>query len=330
MAAAMLSLRAQTAGNVLACSNIVRDLSQNSQKRDVEAACLQVQTAPKQLHSLKSSSLRSTSYKQDSSLKRNSSSRITSVLEAQGRRTASKHGEIIKNPAEALMEHFGNLPSSDITHSSVTESADRLFLWESIPKLAEAQTFSVYELNEFDRDSPAFLEFSRQTVNKVDPDTGAQVHALGDQVPFTNKLYDGSLKLRLGITAGICLLMKHYPGMGTPEMKRQQFFFPDRYETLMTWYFGDFGHISGQGPFVNYQDTLMSITGGVGFFREARGVVRLHNISPFKFFYTFTLTGIPELPKHLTASVVPPSESAAAIAEAVACDPLFTLPNFSN
>jgi allene oxide cyclase len=60
------------------------------------------------------------------------------------------------------------------------------------------------------------------------------------------QLYDGSLKLRLGITAGICLLMKHYPGMGTPEMKRQQFFFPDRYETLMTWYFGDFGHISGQ------------------------------------------------------------------------------------
>ncbi len=53
---------------------------------------------------------------------------------------------------------------------------------------AEAQTFSVYELNEFDRDSPAFLEFSRQTVNKVDPDTGAHVHALGDQVAFTNKV----------------------------------------------------------------------------------------------------------------------------------------------
>ncbi len=49
--------------------------------------------------------------------------------------TRSKHEEIITNPSEALMEHFGNLPSSDITHSSVTESADRLFLWESIPKL---------------------------------------------------------------------------------------------------------------------------------------------------------------------------------------------------
>jgi hypothetical protein len=36
-----------------------------------------------------------------------------------------------------------------------------------------------------------------------------------------------------------------------------------------------------QGPFVNYQDTLMSTTGAVDFFKEARGVVvRLHNISP--------------------------------------------------
>jgi allene oxide cyclase len=65
---------------------------------------------------------------------------------------------------------------------------------------------------------------------------------------FMMQLYDGSLKLRLGITAGICLLMKNYPGVGTPEMKRQQYFTPDRYETLMTWYFGDFGHISGQVP----------------------------------------------------------------------------------
>ncbi|KAH9535464.1 hypothetical protein CY35_17G054600 [Sphagnum magellanicum] len=122
--------------------------------------------------------------------------------------------------------------------------------------------------------------------------------------------------------------MKRYPGMGSPEMKRQQFFTPDRYETAMKWYFGDFGHISGQGPFANYQDTLMSITGaGVGFFREARGVVRLHNICLFKFFYTFTLTGIPELPRHPTASVVRPTESAAAIPEAVACHSLFTLPN---
>lgn len=53
---------------------------------------------------------------------------------------------------------------------------------------ATKQTFTVYELNEFDRDSPAFLELSRQSVNKIDPETGAHIKALGDQVPFTNKV----------------------------------------------------------------------------------------------------------------------------------------------
>jgi allene oxide cyclase len=51
---------------------------------------------------------------------------------------------------------------------------------------ATKQTFTVYELNEFNRDSPAFLELSRQSVNKIDPETGAHIKALGDQVPFTN------------------------------------------------------------------------------------------------------------------------------------------------
>jgi hypothetical protein len=69
----------------------------------------------------------------------------------------------------------------------------------SILCAAEKQTFSVYEMNEFDRDSPAFLEFSSQTVNRVDPRTGAHVHALGDQVPFTNKVgtIDSCSKLQL-------------------------------------------------------------------------------------------------------------------------------------
>jgi hypothetical protein len=81
----------------------MRDFTQNSQKRDVEAACLQVKGAHKQLHSLKSSSLRSTSYKQDSTRKRNFSSRITSVLEPQGRKiTRSKHEEIITNASRSF------------------------------------------------------------------------------------------------------------------------------------------------------------------------------------------------------------------------------------
>jgi len=210
------------------------------------------------------------------------------------------------------------------------EAADRLFLWDDIPKLARKQTFTVYEMNEFDRDSPAFLELSRQSVNKIDPCTGAHIKALGDEVPFTNKLYNSTLKMRLGITTGICLHMKNYPGRGAPELHSLPFFTADQYETIMSWYFGDMGHISGMGPFINFQDTLIGITGGTGFFAEARGVVRLHPITPFKFMYTFTLSGIPELPKLLTQELVAPHFEIESHPDAFDCKPEHALPNYTN
>lgn len=49
------------------------------------------------------------------------------------------------------------------------------------------------------------------------------------------QLYDGSLTLRLGITAGLCTLISH-----DAEKKG------DRYEALYSFYFGDYGHISVQ------------------------------------------------------------------------------------
>ncbi len=230
-----MNLCAQT--GQLAC------LSQSEIKR-VDGISRQVQPAShKQLHSFKSSSLW-TSVKHDSGKRTRRPRVCSSILEAQRSNAApvttpSKLPDFpeTQNPAEALIQHLETLPSSDDINgeSSVSDSADRLFLWESVPKLgtcsellqvlfcsleflflrcktrawikmngkanqlsfmlryyilcaAETQTFSVYELNEFDRDSPAFLEFSSQTVNRVNPVTGAHVHALGDQVPFTNKV----------------------------------------------------------------------------------------------------------------------------------------------
>jgi allene oxide cyclase len=219
---------------------------------------------------------------------------------------------------------------NDTEYSKMSDLADRLFLWDDVPKLATKQTFTVYELNEFNRDSPAFLELSRQSVNKIDPETGAHIKALGDQVPFTNTLYDPTLEMRLGITTGICLHMKNYPGRGAPELRDLQFFTPDHYETIMSWYFGDMGHICGMGPFINFQDTLMGITGGSGFFAEAKGVVRLHPITPFKFMYTFTISGIPELPKFLTAPLVPPHFGVESSSDARQCKPGHTMPNYTD
>ncbi|KAH7840654.1 hypothetical protein Vadar_019798 [Vaccinium darrowii] len=51
------------------------------------------------------------------------------------------------------------------------------------PDLTKVQEFSAYEMNEGDRDSPAYL-----------PRIQKAVHSLGDLVPFTNKLYTGALK----------------------------------------------------------------------------------------------------------------------------------------
>ncbi|KAL4189017.1 hypothetical protein AMTRI_Chr08g204880 [Amborella trichopoda] len=77
------------------------------------------------------------------------------------------------------------------------------------------QEMYVYEINELDRDSSAYLSLSQKPVNSL--------------LPFSNKivlnflLYHGNLEKRLGITAGIGVLIRH------------------------VFYFGDYGHISVQG-----------------------------------------------------------------------------------
>uniref|UniRef100_A0A6N2LFR0 allene-oxide cyclase n=1 Tax=Salix viminalis TaxID=40686 RepID=A0A6N2LFR0_SALVM len=48
------------------------------------------------------------------------------------------------------------------------------------------QELSVYEINERDRGSPAYLRLSQKSVN-----------SLGDLVPFSNKLYTGDLQKRV-------------------------------------------------------------------------------------------------------------------------------------
>nr|AGR49302.1 allene oxide cyclase [Catharanthus roseus] len=177
----------------------------------------------------------------------------------------------------------------------------------SVP--TKVQELFVYEINERDRGSPAFLKLSKKEVN-----------SLGDLVPFTNKLYTGDLQKRLGITAGLCVLIQHLP-----EKKG------DRYEAIYSFYFGDYGHISVQGPYLTYQDTFLAITGGSGIFEGARGVVKLQQIVfPFKLFYTFYLKGIKDLPSELIVQPVTPTPSVEPTAAAKATQPNATIRNFTN
>lgn len=175
---------------------------------------------------------------------------------------------------------------------------------------AKVQELYLYEINERDRESPAYLRLSaKQTEN-----------ALGDLVPFTNKLYNGSLNKRLGITAGICILIQHVPERNG-----------DRYEAVYSFYFGDYGHITVQGPYLTYEESYLAVTGGSGLFEGAYGQVKLNQIVfPFKIFYTFYLKGIPDLPRELLCTPVPPSPTVEPTPAAKAAEPHASIKNFTN
>ncbi|KAJ4780669.1 Allene oxide cyclase [Rhynchospora pubera] len=176
-------------------------------------------------------------------------------------------------------------------------------------KPGKVQELYVYELNERDRGSPAYLRLSQKEVN-----------SLGDLVPFSNKVYHGNLEKRLGITSGICILIQHVPEKNG-----------DRYEAIFSFYFGDYGHISVQGPYLTYEDTYLAVTGGSGIFEGVTGQVKLHQIVfPFKIFYTFYLKGIPDLPQELLGTPVVPSPEVEPTPAAKAAEPHAALKNYTD
>jgi allene oxide cyclase len=175
--------------------------------------------------------------------------------------------------------------------------------------LAKVQELNVYEINERDRGSPAFLKLSQKPQN-----------SLGDLVPFSNKLYSGDLQKRLGITSGLCVLIQN-----VPEKKG------DRYEAIYSFYFGDYGHMSVQGAYLTYEDTYLAVTGGSGIFEGVYGQVKLQQlVFPFKLFYTFYLKGIPDLPAELLGQPVTPSPSVEPAPAAKATEPRGIIQNFTK
>ncbi|KAG6407818.1 hypothetical protein SASPL_130817 [Salvia splendens] len=123
-----------------------------------------------------------------------------------------------------------------------------------------------------------------------------------DLAPFSNKLYSGELRKRLGITAGLCVLIQHFLEQNA-----------DRYEAIYSFYFGDYGHISVQGAYLTLSDTHLAMTGGSGVFEGVSGTVKLQQIVfPFKLFYTFYLRGIKDLPAELVVNLVPLTPAAIA------------------
>ncbi|XP_038694948.1 allene oxide cyclase, chloroplastic-like [Tripterygium wilfordii] len=212
------------------------------------------------------------------------------------------------------MTNFSSIKQNFSTGTSSKATTTALFFNKSKSHQESArptkiQELTVYEINERDRSSPAVLKLSQKPVN-----------ALGDLVPFTNKLYSGDLKKRLGITAGLCVLIQH-----VPEKKG------DRYEAIYSFYFGDYGQISVQGSYLTHQDTFLAVTGGTGIFEGVYGQVKLQQlVFPFKLFYTFYLKGIADLPADLVWTSVPPAPTIEPSSNAKALEPNACIPNFTD
>ncbi|PWA35709.1 allene oxide cyclase [Artemisia annua] len=207
--------------------------------------------------------------------------------------------------------------SKNLTTASVSSGNRRSFSVKSqstspseSSRPTKVHELCVYEINERDRGSPAYLRLGQKPVN-----------SLGDLVPFTNKIYSADLKTRLGITAGICILIKNMP-----EVKG------DRYEAIYSFHLGDYGQISAQGAYITTEDTYLAVTGGTGIFAGVYGQVKLQQlVFPFKLFYTFYLQGLAnDLPAELLVTPVTPSPAVEASPDAKACKPGATGPNFSD
>ncbi|MQL75404.1 hypothetical protein Taro_007763 [Colocasia esculenta] len=112
----------------------------------------------------------------------------------------------------------------------------------------------MYKMYKRDRERPAHLLPSRRQVE----------NALGDLVPFANKLYHGNLKKPLGIATGLCILIQHVP-------KKND----GCYEAIYSFYFGDYGHLSVQGPYLTYEDFYVTVTGDFGVFAGAHDQAKL-------------------------------------------------------
>ncbi|CAI9096277.1 OLC1v1032378C1 [Oldenlandia corymbosa var. corymbosa] len=230
----------------------------------------------------------------------------------------SHHGKLgfkSTNPISTMNLKISTIPEKDSGSRSSGDTSIKAFFFNlgkpkpEPEKPAKVQVLYVYEFNERDRGSPAYLRLSRKEVNY-----------LGDLVSFTNKIYSGDLQKRLDITAGLGVLIKHEPEKGG-----------DRFEAIYSLCFGDYGHISVQGPYLTYQNTSLAVTGGSGIFEGVHGEVKVHlSRSPQYFFYTFYLKGIKDLPAELVVKPVLPSPASQPSVAAKAAEPQSTIPNFTD
>ncbi|MDX6521547.1 MAG: hypothetical protein QOJ31_2015 [Gaiellales bacterium] len=117
------------------------------------------------------------------------------------------------------------------------------------------------------------LQVIERPVTDTVINTGARGDTTGDLLTFHNKLYNAANTKVIGSDQGSCIRIS--PAAGSWEC---------------TWTnFVPGGHITVEGPFFDTRDSILSITGGAGGYRNARGQMLLHAKPNGQFDFEFSL-----------------------------------------
>jgi allene oxide cyclase len=103
--------------------------------------------------------------------------------------------------------------------------------------------------------------------------TGARGDTTGDLLTFHNRLYNATNTKVIGSDQGSCIRIS--PAKGSWE--------------CMWTNFVPGGHITVEGPFFDTRDSIVTITGGTGGFRNARGQMLLHARASGQFDFEFSV-----------------------------------------
>jgi hypothetical protein len=120
---------------------------------------------------------------------------------------------------------------------------------------------------------PTTLQVVEHPVTDTVINTGPRGDSTGDLLTFHNKLYDAGNTKVIGSDQGTCIRID--PARGSWECSWTNFV-PG-------------GHITVEGPFFDTRDSIVTITGGTGGFRNARGQMLLHARPNGQFNFTFSL-----------------------------------------
>jgi allene oxide cyclase len=120
---------------------------------------------------------------------------------------------------------------------------------------------------------PTMLHVVEHPVTDTVVNTGPRGDTTGDLLTFHNKLFNATNTKVVGRDQGSCIRIN--PARGSWE--------------CMWTNFVPGGHITVEGPFFDSHDSIVTVTGGTGGYRNARGQMLLHARANGQFDFEFSL-----------------------------------------